>query len=179
MNDRSSATPGAQDDVRNARGAGRRVDPRLDRVQLDHEVVVEQPAEVVGTYVVRGVDASGLHALEVFVIEVVVDGEQQPARVHRVEQSLHGGFAGGLRHKELDFSASSASAGISSMALAVAGILMPSIYAHGQHTTEFRIETVSVGVAICGDADDAASMIKRADERLYEAKGAGRNCVRA
>ena len=57
-------------------------------------------------------------------------------------------FAGGVRHKELDFSASSASAGISSMALAVAGILMPSIYAHGQHTTEFRIETVSVGVAI-------------------------------
>src|SRR5207248_8017526 len=52
------------------------------------------------------------------------------------------------RHKELEFSAKSASAGVASLALAVAGILMPSLYAHGENTTAFRIETVSVGVAI-------------------------------
>jgi diguanylate cyclase (GGDEF)-like protein len=39
--------------------------------------------------------------------------------------------------------------------------------------------TVSVGCASVGDADDAATLIKRTDDKLYEAKGAGRNCVRA
>jgi diguanylate cyclase (GGDEF)-like protein len=39
--------------------------------------------------------------------------------------------------------------------------------------------TVSVGVATCSDTDDAAGLVKRSDEKLYEAKGAGRNCVRA
>ena len=39
--------------------------------------------------------------------------------------------------------------------------------------------TVSVGLATCNDADDAANLIKRTDEKLYEAKGAGRNCVKA
>jgi two-component system, cell cycle response regulator len=38
--------------------------------------------------------------------------------------------------------------------------------------------TVSVGVATCIDADDAPALIKRTDDKLYEAKGAGRNCVR-
>ena len=38
--------------------------------------------------------------------------------------------------------------------------------------------TVSVGVATCADSDDAAALIKRTDEKLYEAKGAGRNCSR-
>src|SRR5213595_2380345 len=58
-----SATPGAQDDVGDVRGAGRRVDARLDGVHLDGEVVVEQPAEVVDTDVIRGVDPLGLHVL--------------------------------------------------------------------------------------------------------------------
>src|SRR5438105_9008652 len=39
-------------------------------------------------------------------------------------------FAGGLRFRELTFSATAASTHVSSMALAVAGVLMPSIYAH-------------------------------------------------
>jgi diguanylate cyclase (GGDEF)-like protein len=39
--------------------------------------------------------------------------------------------------------------------------------------------TVSVGVATCADSDDAAALIKRTDEKLYEAKGAGRNCTRS
>src|SRR3954451_19678553 len=39
--------------------------------------------------------------------------------------------------------------------------------------------TVSVGVATCADNDDAAALIKRTDEKLYEAKAAGRNCVKA
>ncbi len=38
--------------------------------------------------------------------------------------------------------------------------------------------TVSVGVGTCVEADDAAALIKRTDEKLYEAKNAGRNCVR-
>src|SRR5437879_844044 len=57
-------------------------------------------------------------------------------------------FAGGLRFRELNFSAAAAGTGIASMALAVAGLLMPGIYARGAHPTEFRIEAVSVGVAI-------------------------------
>jgi diguanylate cyclase (GGDEF)-like protein len=39
--------------------------------------------------------------------------------------------------------------------------------------------TVSVGVGTCIEADDAAGLLKRTDEKLYEAKGAGRNCTRA
>ncbi len=51
--------------------------------------------------------------------------------------------------------------------------------------TAFKFEetkipvTVSVGIATSTEADDAASLIKRADERLYDAKNAGRNCSRA
>jgi diguanylate cyclase (GGDEF)-like protein len=50
--------------------------------------------------------------------------------------------------------------------------------------TTFRFEdakitvTVSIGVATCRDTDDAALLIKRADENLYEAKSAGRNLVK-
>ena len=83
------------------RGAGRGVDPRLDRVQLDREVVAEQPAEVVGTYVSRQVDAAGLHMLAVLVVDVVVDSEQQPTRTHRVEQPSHGGLAGDLGQRRV------------------------------------------------------------------------------
>ena len=90
------APPGAQDDVGDVVRAGRRVDPRLDRVQLDREIVAEQPDEVVGTDVVRRVDAPRLHVLAVLVVEVVVDGEQHPTRAHRIEQPLHGCLAGGL-----------------------------------------------------------------------------------
>ncbi len=52
-------------------------------------------------------------------------------------------------------------------------------------TTDFRFEntkidvTISMGVATLDpDTADSAALIKRSDERLYEAKGAGRNCVR-
>ncbi len=38
--------------------------------------------------------------------------------------------------------------------------------------------TVSVGVATMGPDDDAAALIGEADNRLYEAKNTGRNCVR-
>jgi diguanylate cyclase (GGDEF)-like protein len=38
--------------------------------------------------------------------------------------------------------------------------------------------TISVGLGTLTESDDAASLIKRADEKLYEAKAAGRNCVR-
>jgi len=57
-------------------------------------------------------------------------------------------FAGGLRYKELKFSAHAAGTGVASMAIATAGVLMPAIYARGAHPTEFRIEAVSVGVAV-------------------------------
>ncbi|MBV8162128.1 MAG: calcium/proton exchanger [Acidimicrobiia bacterium] len=57
-------------------------------------------------------------------------------------------FAGGLRHRELRFSAAAAGTGVASMSLAVAAVLMPALYARGAHATEFRIEAVSIGVAI-------------------------------
>jgi len=57
-------------------------------------------------------------------------------------------FAGGLRFKELRFSAAAAGTGIASMAIAAAGVLMPAIYARGAHPTEFRIEAVSIAVAV-------------------------------
>jgi len=68
-------------------------------------------------------------------------------------------FAGGLRFRELKFSAAAAGTGIASMALAVAGLLMPGIYARGAHPTEFRIEAVSVGVAIVLLIMYAASLV--------------------
>jgi two-component system cell cycle response regulator len=50
--------------------------------------------------------------------------------------------------------------------------------------TEFKFEnvripvTISMGIAtVEGDVTDAQTLIKRADERLYEAKSSGRNCV--
>jgi Ca2+:H+ antiporter len=57
-------------------------------------------------------------------------------------------FAGGLRFKELRFSAAAAGTGVASMAIAAAGVLMPAIYARGAHPTEFRIEAVSIAVAV-------------------------------
>ncbi|MDQ1446092.1 MAG: Ca2+:H+ antiporter [Acidimicrobiaceae bacterium] len=55
-------------------------------------------------------------------------------------------LAGGLRRKELLFSPQAASTLVASMALAVAGILMPTLYAHTARSTEFREETVSMVV---------------------------------
>jgi hypothetical protein len=94
-------TAGAQDEVGGVRSARWRVDPRLDRMQLDREVIAEQPAEVVGTYVVRGLDAPGLHVLAVPVVEFVIDGEQQPTGAHRVEQPPHGVLTGGLGQRRV------------------------------------------------------------------------------
>jgi Ca2+:H+ antiporter len=68
-------------------------------------------------------------------------------------------FAGGLRHKELRFSAAAASSGVASMAIATAGVLMPALYARGAHPTEFRIEAVSIGVAIVLLVMYAASLV--------------------
>jgi len=39
--------------------------------------------------------------------------------------------------------------------------------------------TVSVGVAACEEGDDGSTIIKRADDKLYEAKDAGRNCTKS
>jgi diguanylate cyclase (GGDEF)-like protein len=39
--------------------------------------------------------------------------------------------------------------------------------------------TVSIGLGTCQDADDSPALLKRTDDKLYEAKAAGRNCVRA
>ncbi len=75
-------------------------------------------------------------------------------------------------------------------------IVLPEIDGHNAHQfaekirrivelTDFRFEgvkmdvTVSLGVAALDqETTDAAGLIKRADDRLYEAKNAGRNCVR-
>jgi diguanylate cyclase (GGDEF)-like protein len=37
--------------------------------------------------------------------------------------------------------------------------------------------TISQGLAVCSNADDSQSLLKRADEAMYKAKQAGRNCV--
>ena len=63
----------------------RRVDARLDGIQLNGEVVKQLP-EVVSTDVIRRVDAPRLHVLPVLVVKIVVDGEQQPTRPQRVQQ---------------------------------------------------------------------------------------------
>jgi len=68
-------------------------------------------------------------------------------------------FAGGLRHKQLEFSAHAAGTGVASMSIATAGVLMPSIYARGAHPTEFRIEAVSIGVAVVLLVMYAASLV--------------------
>jgi len=75
-------------------------------------------------------------------------------------------------------------------------IILPEIDGHNAHqfsekirriveTTEFRFEgtlipvTISMGVATLDPEEpNPAALIKRADECLYEAKAAGRNCVR-
>jgi diguanylate cyclase (GGDEF)-like protein len=75
-------------------------------------------------------------------------------------------------------------------------IILPEIDGHNAHqfaekvrrvveTTEFHFEaakipvTISMGVATLDlEEPAAAALIKRADERLYEAKSSGRNCVR-
>ena len=38
--------------------------------------------------------------------------------------------------------------------------------------------TISIGIAALGNGDDAASLLKRADQALYRAKEVGRDCVR-
>ncbi len=75
-------------------------------------------------------------------------------------------------------------------------IVLPEIDGHNGHqfaekvrriveTTEFRFEstqipvTISMGVATLDPEEPtAAALIRRADERLYEAKAGGRNCVK-
>jgi Ca2+:H+ antiporter len=56
-------------------------------------------------------------------------------------------LAGGIRQKDVRFPAQAASTLVASMALAVAGILMPTVYAaSAAHATDFRRETISVAV---------------------------------
>ena len=37
--------------------------------------------------------------------------------------------------------------------------------------------TTSIGVAVAGEGEDGVALIRRADDALYRAKAAGRNCV--
>jgi len=39
--------------------------------------------------------------------------------------------------------------------------------------------TISIGVSIMQAGDEADDIVKRADKALYEAKAAGRNCVKS
>jgi Ca2+:H+ antiporter len=68
-------------------------------------------------------------------------------------------LAGGLKRKELHFSPQVASTLVASMALAVAGILMPTLYAHTGGSTEFREETVSIIVGVLLIAVYVASLV--------------------
>jgi diguanylate cyclase len=37
--------------------------------------------------------------------------------------------------------------------------------------------TTSIGVAVAAEGEDGVALIRRADDALYRAKAAGRNCV--
>ena len=39
-------------------------------------------------------------------------------------------------------------------------------------------KTISIGLTLCNKDDNTMSIIKRADEALYKAKGSGRNCIK-
>jgi Ca2+:H+ antiporter len=54
---------------------------------------------------------------------------------------------GGLKHEEQEFSSRSASVHATSLVLAVTGLLMPAIFAHGQHRSLIEREVVSGTVA--------------------------------
>ena len=66
---------------------------------------------------------------------------------------------GGLRHRELRFSAQAASTHVVSMALAVAGVVLPTVFEKTTHAEHFRIEAVSVAVAVVLLALYVASLI--------------------
>jgi len=70
-------------------------------VHLDREFVAQQPGKVVRIDIVGWVDAMRLHVLAVLIAEIVVDGQEQPARAHRVEQRPHSGLAGGLGQRRI------------------------------------------------------------------------------
>ena len=53
-------------------------------------IPAKQLTEVVSVDVIRRVDAPRPHVLAVLVVKIVVDGEQQPTRPHRVEQPADG-----------------------------------------------------------------------------------------
>src|SRR5438094_12933 len=57
-------------------------------------------------------------------------------------------FAGGLRAKELRFSAQAASTHVVSLALAVGGVVMPTVFARTEAASHLRVEEVSIGVAV-------------------------------
>jgi len=68
-------------------------------------------------------------------------------------------FAGGLRYRELTFSARAARTHVVSMALAVAGVLMSSIYGREQLATELRVEVIRGWVAVVLLALYASSLV--------------------
>jgi Ca2+:H+ antiporter len=68
-------------------------------------------------------------------------------------------LAGGLKAKELRFSPQSASTHVVSLTLAVAGVMMPTVIEHSTSSNHFRIESISVGVAVVLIAMYAASLV--------------------
>lgn len=68
-------------------------------------------------------------------------------------------LAGGLKRKELRFSPQSASTHVVSLTLAVAGVMMPTVIEHSTSSNHFRIESISVGVAVVLIAMYAASLV--------------------
>ena len=60
--------------------------------------------------------------------------------------------------------------------IALESLFFPTSLAKGE-TKKFQI-TASIGVAVSGDQDCPLSITQRADQALYQAKSAGRNCAR-
>jgi Ca2+:H+ antiporter len=128
----------------------------------------EQLAAMTGPRIGGLLNASLGNAAELIIgVSLVARGELEVVRAS-ITGSIVGNlllvlglafFIGGLKRRELRFSAQAASTHVVSMALAVIGVVMPTVFARGVDSTHFREESVSIAVAVVLIALYAASLV--------------------